>query len=133
MIKEYGLAFGMRVYFSPYHLWAARHFMGLAKKIEDAHTGKSVFSIEHRAYVTNSIFSSFAFLDSLINEHVKDKEDDIESFLNGITDNPKTFELPKLADNYKKEFIKILKQKKTNYKKLRIKRKPLSYFQGRSV
>jgi hypothetical protein len=37
----------MRAYFSSYHLWAAEHFTGLAKEIEDAHTGSPEFNIAH--------------------------------------------------------------------------------------
>jgi hypothetical protein len=64
-----------RVYFSSYHLWAAHHFAQLAGEIEDAHSGRSRFDIKHRAYVTNSILSSVAFLEAAINELYQDAFD----------------------------------------------------------
>jgi hypothetical protein len=52
----------MRVYYSSYHLWAAQHFARLAKELEDQDPARRGFDIAHRAYVTNAILSSAAFL-----------------------------------------------------------------------
>ncbi len=50
-----------RVYYSSYHLWAAKKFAQKAADIE-AEPGINLASgIEHRAYVTNAIFSAVAF------------------------------------------------------------------------
>lgn len=58
----------MRISFSIYHVWAAEHFAQLAQRFEErASTG---FHIEHRAYVTNSLLSSVAFLETVINEFI---------------------------------------------------------------
>ncbi|MCZ6469246.1 MAG: hypothetical protein O6499_06310, partial [Candidatus Dadabacteria bacterium] len=57
----------MRNYISKDFLWAAEHFSKLAGEIEDKHKGRSIFNIEHRAYVMNSILSSVAFLEAAIN------------------------------------------------------------------
>lgn len=66
----------MRVYFSTYHLWAAKHFAELAKKIEDGHDGIDVFNIQHRAYVTSAIISSVAFMEAAINGLFQDMYDE---------------------------------------------------------
>lgn len=73
-----------RVYYSSYHLWAARHFARLAKDIEDAHTGSPTFNITHRSYVTGSILSSVGFLDATINELFQDTVDRHESYINTL-------------------------------------------------
>lgn len=57
---------GNQIEFSRYHHWAAEHFCILARRIEQAHNGKSRFSVQHRAYVTGSVLSSVAFLDALV-------------------------------------------------------------------
>ena len=74
----------MRVYFSSYHLWAAKHLMELATDIEQGHTGGSVFDIKHRAYVTKSILSSVAFIEAAINEVFQDAFDGHESYLSTL-------------------------------------------------
>jgi hypothetical protein len=66
--REGDVSVQMRVYYSSYHLWAAKHFVQMAAKIEDAHEGEPTFNIEHRAYVTNAILSSFAFMEAAVNE-----------------------------------------------------------------
>lgn len=65
----------MRTYFSTYHLWAARHSSRQAQRIEDRHHGRSTFSIELRAFVTNSVLSAAAFLEAGINEVFDDIAD----------------------------------------------------------
>jgi hypothetical protein len=80
MAEELNLAgrveLSMRVYFSSYHLWAARHFAQNAKDIEDQHGGsESRFDIKHRAYVTNAVLSAVAFMEAAINELFDDVED----------------------------------------------------------
>jgi hypothetical protein len=84
-----GVEFGtptimMRVYFSTYHLWAAEHFAKSAATLESAPGRIPRFDIEHRAYVTNSILSSVAFLEAAINEFYKDIVDRYDSYVSPI-------------------------------------------------
>ena len=65
----------VRSYLSSHHLWAARHFTGLASEIEDSHRGRSAFNIAHRAYVKSVVLSSVAFLEAAINEIFQDAYD----------------------------------------------------------
>jgi len=74
----------MRVYFSSYHLWAADHLAKLARQIEDTHLRRSRFDIKHRAYVTNSIFSSVAFMESAINELFQDASERYTAYLSSL-------------------------------------------------
>ncbi len=74
----------MRAYFSSYHLWAAEHFAGLARDIENAPGEKPRFDIQHRAYVVNAIFSSVAFLESSINEVFQDVVDDYQNRISSL-------------------------------------------------
>jgi hypothetical protein len=74
----------MRVYYSTYHLWAANHFVRLTGNIETAHTGGPKFSIEHRTYVTNAIFSSVAFMEAAINEFFQDAADNHQSYISPL-------------------------------------------------
>ena len=86
MVEKVGrLEISMRAYFSAYHLWAAGHFARLANDIENAHTGRAVFDISHRAYVTNAIFSAVAFLEAAINELFEDAVDNHPSYLDALT------------------------------------------------
>lgn len=71
----------MRTYYSSYHLWAARHFAGFAKGIEAARVERPRFDIEHRAYVTGSIFSAVGFLEAAINELYQDVADAHEGYV----------------------------------------------------
>ena len=74
----------IRVYYSSYHLWAARHFAQLAKQIEDEHQGSPTFNVEHRAYVTSCIFSSVAFMEAAINEVFGDANDKHMSYIDNL-------------------------------------------------
>lgn len=74
----------MRMYFSTYHFWAAHHFSKLAGEIEDKYDGRSIFNIEHRAYVINSILSSIAFLGAAINELYQDAYDSYLPYLKNL-------------------------------------------------
>lgn len=69
-----------RINLSPYHIWAADHFASLTKEIEKDFNNSSppleIINI-HRACVISSIFSAFAFLESLINEFFADAADNI--------------------------------------------------------
>lgn len=80
----------MRVYFSSYHLFAASHFLELAKEIEENHKGGPIFDVKHRAYVTNSIFSSVAFMEAAINETFQDAADDHQGSLASLEIEAKT-------------------------------------------
>lgn len=77
----------VRVYYSSYHLWAAKHFLELCSEIEDANEGRSEFNIKHRAYVTNSIFSAVGFIEAAINELFQDCHDDHEPYINTMNPN----------------------------------------------
>jgi hypothetical protein len=75
--QVYGPRILLRSYLSSHLLWTARHEAKLAEKIEAAHgSGRSRFSIEHRAYVLSSIVASVAFLEAMINELYQDAADD---------------------------------------------------------
>ena len=76
----------MRVYYSPYHSWAARHFTRLARGIEDRHEGQPVFDIAHRGYVTGSILSAVAFLEAAVNEVFRDAADGNLSYIAPLGD-----------------------------------------------
>jgi hypothetical protein len=80
----------MRVYYSSYHLWAAKHFVRLAAEIEDAHEGRPRFDIEHRAYVTNAILSSVAFMEAAINELLQDAFDNHQSYIEPLDSDVQT-------------------------------------------
>lgn len=71
----------MRTYLSSQHLWGARHFIELAKRMEDEHTGRSTFNIQHRAYVLGAIMSAGAFFDAAINEIYQDAKDCHDSYI----------------------------------------------------
>jgi hypothetical protein len=73
-----------RVYYSAYHLWAAKHFCSLARDIENGIGDRPTFDIKHRTYVTNSVFSAVAFLESAINELFQDVEDGHDSYTTNI-------------------------------------------------
>jgi hypothetical protein len=79
----------MRVYFSTYHLWAAEHFAKSAATLEAAPGRIPRFDIEHRAYVTNAILSSVAFLEAAINELYRDVVDEHDSYVSPITSESK--------------------------------------------
>jgi hypothetical protein len=87
----------MRVYYSSYHLWAAKHFVRLAAEIEDAHEGEPTFDIEHRAYVTNAILSSVAFMEAAINELFQDAFDNDQSYIEPLEPEVRTL-LAKMWD-----------------------------------
>ena len=65
----------MRTYFSSHHFWAAKHFARLAHDAESAHNGPPRFDVQHRAYVTDAVFSAVAFLEAAINEVFDDVAD----------------------------------------------------------
>lgn len=77
----------LRVYFSSYHHWAARHFSELALQIESVHSGEARFDIKHRAYVTNAILSSVAFMEASINEIFQDVVDSHECYVSPLGQN----------------------------------------------
>jgi hypothetical protein len=72
---------GMRVYYSSYHLWAARHFAQIAREIEATHGGRAAFNITHRSYVTTTVLCTIGFLEAAINELFKDASDNHCSYL----------------------------------------------------
>ncbi len=92
------VAIAMRVYYSSYHLWAARHFTRLAHEIEDAHTGRSIFNITHRSYVTATVLCAVGFLEAAINELFNDAKDMRTSYIEPLGAD----RTAKLADRWKK-------------------------------
>lgn len=74
----------MRVYFSSYHLRAAKHLSELARNAENEEGRRPRFDIRHRAYVTNSIFSAVGFLEAVINELFQDVADGHESYISAL-------------------------------------------------
>ena len=91
MIKETNafmpINVSMRVYYSSYHLWAAKEFSENALSIENNHTGKPKFDIKHRALISNSILSSVAFIEAAINEIFKDASDGHLSYIEMMPQN----------------------------------------------
>jgi hypothetical protein len=62
---------GMRVYFSTYHLFAARRAAAAAREIERAHDPEQHrprFDINLRADVTTAVIDSAAFVEAFVNE-----------------------------------------------------------------
>jgi len=102
----------MRAYFSTYFLWTAEHFSKLAAEIEDSHEGRSRFSIEHRAYVMNSILSSVAFLEAAINELYQDAYDNHPSYLENIDEqlNNKLAAVWEVTEQEKKRTLRPLEK-----------------------
>ncbi len=74
-------SFSMRMYFSSYHLWAAKHFLEISKQIEESITELPAFDMRHRAFIINSIFSSVAFSEAVINEIFQDALDNHYSYI----------------------------------------------------
>jgi hypothetical protein len=77
----------MRAYFSSYHLWAAKHFAGLAQVAESQPS--QGFNIQHRAYVTAAVLSAVAFLEAPINEVFDDLADDHQSYVAPLSEDAK--------------------------------------------
>ncbi len=83
----------IRPYFSIQHLFSAVHFANLSKEIEENYTGRcsdNMFII-HRAYVTNGIFSSVAFLEATINEVFSDADSNVTGVVRDL--NPESIQL----------------------------------------
>jgi hypothetical protein len=74
----------LRIYFSTYHLWAARHFAQLTAKAEAAPGRVPRFEFEHRALATNTILSAVAFLEAAINELFQDASDAHPSYVQSL-------------------------------------------------
>src|SRR6476660_7568778 len=77
----------MRIYFSSYHLWGARHFSELAAQKEAAHVGRPNFDVLHRTHVVNCILSATAFLEAVINEFFDDASHGHLAYLSEMTEN----------------------------------------------
>jgi hypothetical protein len=71
----------LRSYFSTFHLWASRHFAQRAQIIEDSHSGRSRFDVEHRAFVIGAVVEASAFLECAINEVLKDCFDSHDGYI----------------------------------------------------
>lgn len=74
----------MRVYFSSYHLWAAKHFLEISKEIEESSKELPAFEIRHRAFTINSILSSVAFVEAAINEVFQDALDNHHFYIESL-------------------------------------------------
>lgn len=77
----------MRLYFSSYHLWGARHFAEQAAQNEVGHVGPPKFDVLHRAYVVNCLLSTVAFLEAVINEFFDDAADGHFNYLSDMSGN----------------------------------------------
>jgi hypothetical protein len=71
-----GIRIFLRHYFSTHLLWTGFHASGKAREIEDAHTGRSRFDIEHSSYVLSAIVSAAGFLEAAVNEFFQDAHDE---------------------------------------------------------
>ncbi len=71
----------LRSYFSSNHLWAARYFAEKAGVIEESHSGRSRFDMEHRVLVIGAVVESGAVLECAINEVFKDCVDRHEGYI----------------------------------------------------
>lgn len=66
----------MAAYFSSYHLWAAQSSSLMARYRESELAGKGpVFDIQHRAFVTSAVLAAVAFVETAVNELLKDAAD----------------------------------------------------------
>ncbi|MBI3240983.1 MAG: hypothetical protein HYZ49_01655 [Chloroflexi bacterium] len=76
-ITEY-ISVRVRTYFSKQHIQSAQLFARLAAEIEQSYDGQAFqkLYVEHRAYVTGSIFAAVSFLEATINELFSDTLDD---------------------------------------------------------
>ncbi len=86
---EFGIQLGLpswsiRMYFSSYHLWAAKHFLETSKQIEESITELPAIDMRHRAFIINSIFSSVAFAEAAINEIFQDALDNHHSYIGSL-------------------------------------------------
>ncbi len=73
---QYGVStVASRSYLSSHHLWSARHFISLAKRIEDEHEGGPTFNLEHRGHVLGAILCGVGFFDAAVNEIYQDAND----------------------------------------------------------
>lgn len=84
-----GGAVTKRTYFSAHHLFAAKHFASLAQAIEDSHSGKPIFNVEHRAYAINAVLSSAYFLEAAINEIGDDVSDGHPGYVDSLSSQTK--------------------------------------------
>ena len=74
-----------RIYYSSHHLWAADRWASEAARIEREWEGAPRFSIEHRAFVTNAVFSAVAFLEAAINELFQDAYDEHLAYISPLS------------------------------------------------
>lgn len=73
-----------RIYYSSQHLWGANRWAAEAQKIEESEKATPRFDIEHRAFVSNAIFSGVAFLEAAINELFQDAYDDHLAYISPL-------------------------------------------------
>jgi hypothetical protein len=69
------ISIAMRVYYSMYHFWSAKHLSAIVGHLEQTGDGQPRFDIQHRSFATSSILASVSFLESAINELLKDAAD----------------------------------------------------------
>jgi hypothetical protein len=84
MAQVYPPTTSMRVYYSSYHLWAARHSADQARRREQELTAP-VFDFRHRAHVTATVISCGAFLEAAVNELFVDAADGYTAYLPRLT------------------------------------------------
>ncbi len=76
-----------RHYLSAQHLFAAEHFSRLAADYERAHVGDPQrIYLQHRAYVMGAVLEAVAFLESFVNETLKDAADGHTGATGGLAD-----------------------------------------------
>ncbi len=77
-------SWSMRMYFSSYHLWAAKHFLHISGEIEESIKDLPAIDMQHRAFIISSIFSSVAFLEAAINEIFQDALDNNHFYIESL-------------------------------------------------
>ena len=65
-----------RTSLTSHHLWAAENFARMAKQLEEAHTGRPRFNVEHRSYVVASLMSATGFMEAAVNEFLLNVRDE---------------------------------------------------------
>ncbi len=84
-VTQFHIVAEMRSHLSSCYLWGAKHFAYMANEVEDQADAREL----NRAYVTNAVFSSAAFLEAAINEVYGDVVDGYEPYIKALSDETK--------------------------------------------
>jgi hypothetical protein len=84
-VTQFHIVAEMRSHLSSWYLWGAKHFAYMANEVEDQADAREL----NRAYVTNAVFSSVAFLEAAINEVYGDVVDGYEPYIKALSDETK--------------------------------------------